>query len=255
MLSLTAALTRYAQRKIGAPIPSDAWEKVDIPPHLAMNYRVIDDAGRELATGRDLAALQAQLGQAAQLTFAQAEPGIERDQVRAWDFGDLPEQISFARNGRKLTGYPALVDTEDSVAIRLFDTRAAADAAMRAGVRRLLSIDLKEQMKQSEKSLPGYTQAALRLRSVIAPDDLKQDWLTAVTDRAFIGEDELPRTLRAYEALKQRARTRLPAVREAAGRLFGAIAEEYQRLALKLTGRCRPRLTASPPMRARSSTI
>lgn len=80
--------------------------------------------------------LRTQLGQAAQLTFAQAEPGIERDQVRAWDFGDLPEQISFTRDGRKLTGYPALVDDGDSVSIRLFDTRAAADTSMRAGVRR-----------------------------------------------------------------------------------------------------------------------
>ena len=43
------------------------------------------------------------------------------------------------RGGRKLTGYPALVDEEESVAIRLFYQPQAAQASMRAGVRRLTS--------------------------------------------------------------------------------------------------------------------
>ena len=124
-----------------------------------MNYRVIDEAGRELATGRDLPALKAQLGQAAQLTFAKADPGIERTGLTAWDFGDVPEQISFERAGRRLTGYPALVDEGESVAIRLFDTREAADASMRAGVIRLLRFEMKEQMKQL-----GHARAAMPCR-------------------------------------------------------------------------------------------
>jgi len=234
--SLTVALARFVQRQIGAPVPLDVWEGAEMPQHLMMNYRVIDDAGRELAMGRDLGALRSQLGHAAQLTFARAEPGIERDEVRAWDFGDLPAQISFTRDGRKLTGFPALVDQQDSVAIRLFDTRTAADTSMRAGVRRLLRLELKEQIKQLEKGLPGFTQVAMQLRAVANADDLKEDWLSAITDRAFIGDDDLPRTLKDYEAQKERARTRLPAVREAAGRLFGAIAEEYHRVSLRLGG-------------------
>ena len=102
-----------------------------------MNLRVVDESGRELAVGRDLLALKGKLGQAAQLTFGQTEEGIERVGVRAWDFGDLPEEIGFTRKGRKLTGYPALVDAGASVAVRLFDLKAAADAQMRGGVRRL----------------------------------------------------------------------------------------------------------------------
>ena len=244
--SLTSALQRFVQRAVGAPVDSGVWESIELSSHLKMNYRVIDDAGHELAMGRDLAALKAQLGQAAQLTFAKAEPGIERDQVRAWDFGDLPEQLSFTRDGRKLTGYPALVDNSDSVSIRLFDTRAAADTSMRAGVRRLLCLELKEQMKQLEKGLPGFTQVAMQLRGVTGAEELKEDWLAAVTDRAFIGDDHLPRTARDYEAQKQRARTRLPAVREAAGRLIGAIAAEHHVVAL--------RLAASPPALKRVTT-
>ena len=230
--ALTAVLARFAQRAAGTPVAADAWHDTLPPPHLRMNYRVVDDAGRELATGRDLDALRAQLGEAAQLTFADSEAGIERDHVRSWDFGDLPERISFTRGGRKLTGYPALVDGDDSVAIRLFDTQAAAGHAMRAGVRRLLRIELKEQIKQLD--LPGFTQAALQLRGVAGADDLKDDLVTAISDRAFIGDDVLPRTRAQYDAQKQRARTRLPAVRDAAVRMLTAIADEYHRASLRL---------------------
>ena len=231
---LLPALARYVQRVAGEPVSPDVWDGAELTPHLLVNFRVVDEAGRELAMGRDLAGLKAQLGQAAQLTFATADTGIEKSGITAWDFGELPAEIAFTRGGRKLAGYPALVDEGDSAAIRLLDTRAAADTEMRGGVRRLMRLALKEQMKQLEKSLPGFNEAALLLRSLATADELREDLVTAIADRAFIGEDELPRNAKAFDALKQRARTRLPAVREAGCRLLAATAQEHQRLQQKL---------------------
>jgi len=110
---------------------------------------------------------------------------------------------------------------------------------MRAGVRRLLRLALNPQMKQLEKSLPGYTQTALQLRAVANSDDLKEDLLTAITDRAFIGDDELPRTAKAFVTQKDRARTRLAAVSDAACRILATIAADYQAI--------QARLAAKPP--------
>lgn len=232
------ALARYATRAAGAPLAREQAAAIDYPPHLRCNYRVIDESGRELATGRDLAALKAQLGEAAQLTFGQAlndgATGLEREGLRAWDFGDLPPTITFTRAGRKVTGYPALADDGDSVAIRLFDVEPAARESMRAGVIRLMRLALKEQMRQLEKNLRGFDQAALQLRTVAGPDELRADLIAAICDRACIGDDELPRGLKAFEDQVKRARTRLPAVSEAACRLFVAIAAEQHQLALAL---------------------
>jgi ATP-dependent helicase HrpA len=228
------SLRRFVQRRIGEPIPADVWHDRELPVHLKMNFRVVDEAGRELASGRDLLALKGQLGQAAQLTFAKAEPGIERTGLRAWDFGDLPEEIAFTRGGRRLTGYPALVDEGTSVAIRLFDVKETADEAMRGGVRRLLRIALRDQMKQLEKDPPGFLQSALQLRTAVSADDLRDDLVNAIADRAFIGDDPLPRTQKAFEAQRARARTRLPAVTEAATRLLANIAAEYQQISARL---------------------
>ncbi|MEK9826176.1 MAG: DUF3418 domain-containing protein, partial [Methylotenera sp.] len=71
------------------------------------------------------------------------------------------------------------------------------------------------------------------LRSVITPDDLRDDMIAAIADRAFIGDDELPRSNADFMKLKQRARTRLPAVTEAVARQAQAIATEYQLLVQK----------------------
>lgn len=238
-VSLANALSRFVQAKTGAAVPQDAWRDEESPPHLLMNYKIVDDAGQELAMSRDLSQLKAQLGQAAQLTFSRADSGerlpIERDDVKCWDFGDLPEEIAFTRAGKKLTGYPALVEREGKVAIHLFDTREAAQASMRGGVRQLLRFELKEQLKQLERNLPGLSQAALQLQTLINPGALKEDMLGAIMDRAFIADDTLPRCEKDFVAQRQRARVRLPAVSEAAARIVQNIANECQSLLMKLS--------------------
>ena len=150
--------------------------------------------------------------------------------MKQWDFGDLPQTLSFERDGLKVTGYPALEDNIDAVSVRLFDTETEAEINHRKGICRLMRFELKEQIKQLEKGLPNFNQYALTFRNIMSPDDLREDMLAAIADRAFIGEDDLPRNNADFMKLKQRARTRLPAVSEAVARQAQAIALEYQNL-------------------------
>ena len=227
--AIKQVLAAHIQRVTTLKISIEDWTE-ETPAHLLMNFSIIDDAGRELAMGRDWRALQKQLGSAAQLTFRNASPDIEKAGLKQWDFGDLPQTLSFERDGLKVTGYPALEDDEESVSVKLFDTAREAAINHRQGVCRLMRFELKEQIKQLEKGLPNFNQYALNLRNVMSPDDLRDDLITAIADRAFIGEDELPRTNADFMKLKQRARTRLPAVSEAVSRQVQAIATEYQNL-------------------------
>jgi ATP-dependent helicase HrpA len=220
----------YASRAAGERLGDDIWSKEEPPPHLRMNVRVLDEAKRELAMGRDLGELRARLGEAASLTLAQAQPGMEREGIAAWDLGELPEQVSFKRGKQTLTGYPALVDEGASAALRLFDTRAKADAAHRGGVKRLLAIELKEQVKNIERALPGFNALALRFNAIVPADRLRADLIEAIVDRAFVGDDAPPRDKRAFEEQKKRAKARLPAVIEGASRYANAIGEASQQL-------------------------
>jgi ATP-dependent helicase HrpA len=220
-------LAAYIQHKTTLKISQDDWLE-PIPAHLLMNFSIVDDAGRELGMGRDWRALQKQLGQAAQLTFRNTSPDIEKTGLKQWDFGDLPETLSFERDGLKVVGYPALEDHGDSVAVKLFDTEQEALLNLQKGVCRLMRFELKEQIKQLEKGLPNFNQYALILRNIMSPEELRDDMISAIASRAFIGEDELPRTNAAFMTLKARARTRLPAVTQAVVKQASLIATEYQ---------------------------
>jgi ATP-dependent helicase HrpA len=228
ILTISKAVLDYASKIAGERLDDTIWSKEEVPLHLRMNIRVMDDAKRELAMGRDLAELRKRLGEAASLTLAKAKPGMEREGITAWDFGDLPEQMTFRRGNQTLTGYPALVDDGASVSIRMLDTKDKAAEAHRGGVKRLMALDLKEQVKNLDRALPGFNALALKFNATIPADKLKADLIAAIIDRAFIGDDELPRAAKAFEEQKKRAKARLPAVTEGAARYANAIGEASQ---------------------------
>ena len=232
--ALREVLRAFLAKRLGTAVPAEVWSAALPPPHLRVNVRVVDAGGRELATGRNLAALRAQLGEAAQLDFAAAAPALERKGIRSWDFGDLPESLIVERGGRRLTGYPALVRDGQAVALSLLDTREAADAATRAAIIFLLRIQLKDALRRWEKGTPGFAQAALILKPALATEGLLADVLAAVYDRALLGEDPLPRSERAFAEQVKRARVRLPAVAESAFAMLTAIAAAYHALAQRL---------------------
>ena len=215
-------------------IDQDAWAAQELPEHCYLNLRIIDDGGQELAGGRKLHELQQQLGQAAAVTFRDNTQEFERDNVTAWDIGTLPESIKFARGKQQLTGYLGLQKEKDGrIALRLFDTIEAAEQAHRQGVIELMKLQLKEQVKDLNKGIQGFTQAAMLLKHINA-DTLRDDLTQAVCDRAFIGEDELPRNEKAFKEQIKRARSRLPAVKEALSRYLQETASAYAELNGKL---------------------
>ena len=210
------------------------WAAQRLPEHCYFNLRVIDDGGQELSGGRDLAQLQHSLGQAAAVTFRDNTQEFERDHVTNWDIGTLPESIKFARGKQQLTGYLGLQQEKNGhIALRLFDTSDAAEQAHRQGVIALMQLQLKEHMKDLSKGIQGFTQAAMLLKHIPA-DTLRDDLTAAICDRAFIGEDELPRSEKAFKEQIKRARSRLPAVKEAVSRYLQDTAAAYAELNSKL---------------------
>ncbi|EOB58174.1 ATP-dependent helicase HrpA [Neisseria meningitidis 63023] len=220
--------------RIFEQIDQDAWAAQELPEHCYLNLLIIDDGGQELAGGRKLHELQQQLGQAAAVTFRDNTQEFERDNVTTWDIGTLPESIKFARGKQQLTGYLGLQKEKDGrITLRLCDTTEAAEQAHRQGVIELMKLQLKEQVKDLNKGIQGFTQAAMLLKHINA-DTLRDDLTQAVCDRAFIGEDELPRNEKAFKEQIKRARSRLPAVKEALSRYLQETAAAYAELNGKL---------------------
>ena len=235
---LIEALSTFIGNETGIKVPLNSWEEKPLPIHLQMNVKVIDDSGAPLGMGHDLAELKTQFGDTAQQLFirsAGAElDSIERDNITQWDFEELPQETHFNRGNQQLTGYPALVDQEQSVAIRIFDTPAGAQHSMRAGIRRLLCLALKEQIKWLEKKLPIEQKTVLLMSGLIKPGQLKEDITQAIIDRALIGDDPLPHNQQTFTAQAARARTRLGTVKQEMAELVHTIAQSCQELKKRL---------------------
>ncbi len=237
---LPDAMLDFLRDYLNLRLPASVWDRIELPLHLRLNFRVMDGEGNELSMGRDLAKLQEELGQIARMAFQDgaassgAAADIEKTGLTAWSIGTLPEGIPVKRAGRAVTAYPACVDEGASVAVRLFETARQAELAHRHGVVRLIALELKQQLRNFEKGPSGFNQSALLLKTVIPTDKLLADFLVTLADRAFIGDDALPRDERAFRDQIARARQRIPVVAEALGRTIAQVAEAYAALQTSL---------------------
>ncbi len=74
--TLTDALLKRVRDATGLDVKRNDFKLESLPPHLFMNFRVIDEHGRQLDTGRNLAALKSQWGTQARGAF-QALAGMQ----------------------------------------------------------------------------------------------------------------------------------------------------------------------------------
>ncbi len=139
-----------------------------LPKHLIMNFKVVDEHGRQLAMGRNLSELRAELGSEAQKLFqsvAEADKSVADeliDEIVTWNFGELPELMEIRRKGTTLIGHPALVDRKTHCSLEVFDEPQEAMRMHRVGLRRLFLLQLKEQVRYLEKNLSGLQRTQMQ---------------------------------------------------------------------------------------------
>ncbi len=137
---LPDAIGNELRRLTGTTVPRDAWRPDQVPDHLRVNFRVIDEQGAVQAEGRDLEVLRRALAPKVQQTISKAAGDIERRGITTNNFGVMPRRVAQVRGGYEVNVYPALVDEGESVAVKVFETESEQRTAMVAGTRRLLML-------------------------------------------------------------------------------------------------------------------
>ncbi len=198
-LPLTEALGHYLHRISGVELPADAWQPDKLPPHLRMNFLILDERGQRLAAGRDLPALQQAWRDQAARHFADLpKHGLEREHLRSWDFDTLPETVDIKLGGLNLPGYPALVDKGGDAALEVFSDPDQARAAHREGLRRLFLIEAQTNLRQLCRQMPVSRQLTLIYAGLGQVEDLRRDIVDILVDELFLAEP-WPRDRRAYQ--------------------------------------------------------
>ena len=231
-----------------------------LPSHSSMNYRLIDEHGRQLDVERNLSRLRAEYGETARSAFqaiaqeaAQVELGVEAKSTTAlgkassgdaarkveqggyksWDFGELPETLEIQKGNRTLFGYPALVDRMDSCELEVFDDVVEARKQHWRGLRRLFSIANKETLKALQKQLPGIREIGLLFINIGSVESLIEQILDLAVERAFL-MDPLPSSASQFESRLQEGKPRLALIaQEIARHALGAL-QAYADLQKKL---------------------
>jgi ATP-dependent helicase HrpA len=206
--SLHAQLADALLRTGGVPVPRDSFREDLLPPHLRMNFVLVDDAGKVLARSRSLAALRERHAGASQQDYARQSQLTTG--AKSWVFGDLPERQETSSGGRTQVGYPALVDEGGSVGLRAFATPPEARMSHQRGTARLIRLVMARDLKPMRRDLAVNVQGemvykALAAHPLLNPElvagrELREDLLDRVVMTVFLDGREALRDATAFEA-------------------------------------------------------
>jgi len=265
--SLMEVLLKAVKERTQLAIQRNDFKLEQLAPHLFMNFRVVDEHGRQLGQGRQLAALKAELGGQARSAFqalaalklpaaeapkpapapaAAAGRGVRAEIIKKpepvrdatqtytdWTFGELPELLEVHKGGQTLIGFPALIDKGAHVGIEVFDEPEVAAAKHRAGLRRLVALQLKEPLKFLEKNIPDLQRMSVLFMGLGTAEELRDQIIGVALDRAFLG-DPMPTDAMSFKKRIEEGRSRLNLIAQEVARAAHAVLQELANASRKL---------------------
>ncbi|MCQ1955002.1 ATP-dependent RNA helicase HrpA [Arthrobacter sp. zg-Y826] len=239
---LEPSLELVLRRLKGSIIPPGSWNWDAVPGHLRMTFTVVDSAGRVLDEGKDLAALQESLAPATRRAIAEslgATPSTvqprgpkgpngkgkagtgngsnngsatgssvaEQTGLTEWSIGTLEKQVQRLVAGHTVTGYPALVDEGSTAGVRIFQSAGEQQAAMRAGVIRLLVLRVPSPAKYVLEHLSNTEKLTFSQNPHGSVAALIEDCTLAAVDK--LTPEKLPWTRAEFDALYETVRAEL----------------------------------------------
>jgi ATP-dependent helicase HrpA len=278
--ALVDALLAAVRERTQLAVQRNDFKLETLSPHLFMNFRVVDEHGRQLAMARHLPALKAEWGGHARSAFQAlaalklpaavglpaaaadpaptaktsktartasvpsragpdtpaglaAAPTAAPQRLTDWTFGELPELMELNKGGQTLVGFPALTDQGTHVEIEVFDEPEVAAARHRAGLRRLVALQIREPLKYLERNIPALTTMAAAYMALGTLEELRQQIVDVALDRAFLAEP-LPTDEAGFRRRVEEGRARLNLIAQEVARQAGTILVDHQAALRKL---------------------
>lgn len=172
------------RRMTGVTVEAEHWNWEQIPSHLKMTFRVVDENGKKIAESMNLDELKFNLKDRVQESIsAVADDGIEQSGLHIWSFADLPQCYEQKQRGFSVKAFPAIVDEKDAVAIKLFETEFEQSVAMQQGLRRLLLLNVPSPIKYLHEKLPNKAKLGLYFTPFGRVLDLIDDCIACAVDK------------------------------------------------------------------------
>ncbi|QWE13721.1 ATP-dependent RNA helicase HrpA [Polynucleobacter sp. AP-Sving-400A-A2] len=254
------------RKERGLEIKRTDFRPESLPLHSSMNFRLVDEHGRQLELERNLSRLRAEYGETARTAFqaiaqqavhdelgsatpvnnlapigktnqsanASLVKTVEQGGYRSWDFGELPETLEIQKGNRTLFGYPALVDRTEACDLEVFDDLLEARKHHWQGLRRLFALSNKDTLKALQKQLPGIRELGLLFINIGSVDSLIEQILNLALERAFMN-DPLPVNAEQFAERLQAGKPRLALIAQEISKHALAALQAYADLQKKLS--------------------
>ncbi|KQN75427.1 ATP-dependent RNA helicase HrpA [Duganella sp. Leaf61] len=287
---LVDAIIADIRKQLTIAVLTTDFKPETLPAHHFMNFKVIDEHGRQLDMGRNLATLQAEFGMQARESFQKmaetsgttvtsaalsaAQPasgarpaaggkagaaapvtatggkggtgaaphgGVDAAEpsnltnLSNWTFGELPELLEIPQGKLTLIGFPALVDKRTHCDLEVFDDPTVAARTHRQGLRRLFALQMKDQIKFIEKSIPNLQQMGMQYMAMGTQEELRDEIINKALDIACL-QDPLPTDAASFTKRKDEGKSRLVLLVNEVARLLSQVLTEFHGLPKRLQG-------------------
>ncbi|WP_426343594.1 ATP-dependent RNA helicase HrpA [Pseudoduganella sp. R-32] len=289
---LIDAIIADIRKQITISVLTSDFKPEQLPAHHFMNFKVVDEHGRQLDMGRNLATLQAEYGLQARQSFqrmaeggntpasaaqlaqlagggigsggsakpkhggiaadaargaspakapasvpsaAAPSPASQHTNITTWSFGELPELLEITQGKLSLIGFPALVDKGTHCDLEVFDDPNVAARTHRIGLRRLFMLQMRDQIKFVEKSIPNLQQMGMQFMSMGTQEELRDQIIAKAIDIACL-QDPLPVDEASFIKRKDEGKSRIVLLVNEIARLVSQVLTEYHGLPKRLQG-------------------
>lgn len=229
--AVAAALSRLSDE----PILPESFDLARLPSYLQVNVRVVDERGKTLQESRDLTTLREKLQVPPEALAPPVATPWHRDGLTSWDFGDLPGEVEIPARPHRIVKFVALVDQGEASGLRLVDTAEEAARLSHGGVRRLLVLAERRELRAQVEWLPNFDKLALFAAPFCRERSLSAQAIDLLADRAWraLGY-ALPQSREEFDLLRKDVRRHIvPAVHEIT-KVLGPLCEAYHHLRLAL---------------------
>lgn len=161
---LTSQLAEALHSLGGAGINVSDFSLQKLPDHLRITYAAVDKRGRIIDRDKDLDKLKDRRANQIRASVSRVARTSEQDEASSWTqetLGAITEEVDTTVDGQKVTTFPALVVSPTGVSVKVFPTRAAADASMITSTLTLLMREIEVNPKPMVKGLPLQQRVAV----------------------------------------------------------------------------------------------
>lgn len=151
--------------------------------------------------GRDAQQLQRDYRQQISGSLVRApDEQYTRQGLTAWDFDELPTDVTLSDGKLRVMAWPALRDCGDTVSIELLDSLARAESVSRAGQLRLALIKTRDAVRYLTKHLLRNSDLALSAAGLANREKIVVALISAAVDEAMFAKVTVVRNRSEFDA-------------------------------------------------------